>query len=130
MEEVHFIPTEYTALRNTDLRNKIWYVGANNMNDLDIFFVNFSNLHKDRVISNNHNRGPRFSNLREPDYSRLVNLLNRGRDLYYPSQIYRVIIICDDSHGVMIFTAFMPALMGDPAGEYVMSREFFVLKAR
>ncbi|MCL2070387.1 MAG: hypothetical protein FWH19_05320 [Treponema sp.] len=129
-EEVFFAPMEYNAIRDYDFRNKYSYAGSNDMDDMDIFFLSFNELHRERLISNDNDQGPRFRNLPAPERTILFNLLERGRGIPIPNNAFSASIICDDTHGVILFWARFPAIMGDPAGYSVMFRQFFELKQR
>jgi hypothetical protein len=94
------------------------------MGDIDVFLHRFNYIHVERSIARDN-----FSRLQEPYYSRLENLLNRGRDIGIPDHIFRIMIICDEQYGVMLFWWSDTMSFGNfPArGEVLMFRHFFRL---
>ena len=114
----------------TDFRSKVWYFGSNNMDVMDSFFHRFNYLYVERTISRD-DAGSDFNSLRDPYRAALINLLNRGRGIAIPDQIFRVMIVCDDRYGVMLFwwNDTTPAtIMGVGPGEKLMFRHFFELR--
>ena len=122
-QDFHIVPQNF---QNTDFRNKLWFFGANSMDDINIFNMRFQEMHIERIIM----RDP-LDRLREPYRSICVNLLNRGRNIGIPHYPFRIMIICDDRYGVKLLWWDDPSSFGGQGPqERLMAREFFELKAR
>ena len=114
----------YTVLTDdtTDIRNNVWFWSTNYLN-VDEFLVRFNTTFvKERITD-------RTSTLPEPHWTICQNLLNRGRNIALPNAVNRVMIICDDTYGVLIWWWNDTSTFGGSTpGERVMLRYFFRLK--
>ena len=104
----------------TDIRNNVWYYGSNSLN-ADEFMMGFINKFvKERVdITRNVN------NLSEQDKTICRSLLNRGRNIGIPQAMLMFMIICDDTHGVLLLWMDLPNF---PSDNKLATRLFFKLK--
>ena len=109
----------------TDIRYKLWYWGINSMGDgVNEFFSNFDRKFVQRTIAKDD-----FASLNEPYLSICKNLLDRGRNISIPNLTTRVMIICDDKYGVLLYWwNDTSSFGGEGPQERIMLRHFFELK--